>query len=173
MIHDPQVHPQVHIDNCLIWGEGERMKRNWPESVQLAATGFAWLLLSVKFSSLSLSHVWQLSMELHLVVMNHTFIKSHGVQESIKTLKKKSKCQYFNSFYSLNISSNVMPCSWGVRSTWHALPYTKQNQSVWGFSMPKGFGIGQHIGQILGTSKFTRTFGHTVLWHACRKLRAL
>ena len=29
--------------------------------------------------------------------------------------------------------------------------------------MPKGFGIGQHIGQILGTSKLTRTFGHTVV----------
>ena len=94
-------HPLGAVPLIIAWHEGERMKRNWPEAVLLAATGFAWLVLSVKFSSLSLSHVWQLSMELHLVVMNHTFIKSHGVQESIKTLKKKSKCQYFHLFLLL------------------------------------------------------------------------
>ena len=55
-----------------------------------------------------------------------------------------------------------MPYSWVARSIWHALLYTKQNQLVCGFSMPKGFGIDQHIRQIPGTSKLNLTFGHTV-----------
>ena len=39
---------------------------------------------------------------------------------------------------------------------------TKPNLSVWGFTMPKGFGISQHISEIPGTSNVTPTFGHTV-----------
>ena len=62
-----------------------------------------------------------------------------------------------------NISSNVMLCLCGVRSTCHAMLYTKQNLRMWGFTMPKGFRIGQHIREIIGTSKDPRTFGHTVL----------
>ena len=87
-------------------------------------------------------------------------------KQSLKTKNVK----IFTSFCSFNISSNVMVCSRVVGSTWHALSYTKQNQLMWGFSMPKGFRIGQHIGQILGASKFTRTFGHTVF---CYKLTQL
>ena len=55
-----------------------------------------------------------------------------------------------------------MPYSRDVRSTLHGLLYTKPNLSLWGFTMPKGFGIGQHIREKPGTSKFTRTFGHPV-----------
>ena len=67
-------------------------------------------------------------------------------------------------FWSFKISSNVMPCSCWVMSTWHALLYTKPNLSVWWFSMLKGFRIGQHIRQIPGMSKLKGTFGHTVIY---------
>ena len=39
---------------------------------------------------------------------------------------------------------------------------TIPNLSVWGFTLPKGFQIGQHIREIPCTSKSARTFGHTV-----------
>ena len=84
------------------------------------------------------------------------------MSESIEILKKPYY-QNFHLFSPFQISSTVMSYSRMVRSTWHALLYTKQNLSVWGFTMPKGFGIGQHIREIPGTSNVTRTFGHSVL----------
>ena len=62
-----------------------------------------------------------------------------------------------------------MPYSCKVRSTWHALLYTKPNLSMWGFTMPKGFGIGQHIREIPGTFVLARTFGHTVCTTLCSR----
>ena len=94
-------------------------------------------------------------------MMNERFFSIHGVPESIN-ISKKPLCQNFHLFLSFKIFSNFMPYSRDVRSTLHGLLYTKPNLSLWGFTMPKGFGIGQHIREKPGTSKFTRTFGHTV-----------
>ena len=113
------------------------------------------------FSPFSLSHIRQISMGVHLRMMNESFFSIHGVPESIN-ISKKPLCQNFYLFSSFKIFSNFMPYSRDVRSTLHGLLYTKPNLSLRGFTMPKGFRIGQHIGQILGASKFTRTFGHTV-----------
>ena len=98
----------------------------------------------------------------HLRMMNENFFSIHGVPESIN-ISKKPLCQNFHLFSSFKIFSNFMPYSRDVRSTLHGLLYTKPNLSLWGFTMPKGFGIGQHIREKPGTSKFTRTFGHTVV----------
>ena len=100
-------------------------------------------------------------MGVHLRMMNESFFSIHGVPESIN-ISKKPLCQNFHLFSSFKIFSNFMPYSRDVRSTLHGLLYTKPNLSLWGFTMPKGFGIGQHIREKPGTSKFTRTFGHTV-----------
>ena len=115
----------------------------------------------VIFSPFSLSYVRQISMGVHLRMMNESFFSIHGVPESIN-ISKKPLCQNFHLFSSFKIFSNFMPYSRDVRSTLHGLLYTKPNLSLWGFTMPKGFGIGQHIREKPGTSKFTRTFGHTV-----------
>ena len=101
-------------------------------------------------------------MGVHLRMMNESFFSIHGVPESIN-ISKKPLCQNFHLFSSFKIFSNFMPYSRDVRSTLHGLLYTKPNLSLWGFTMPKGFGIGQHIREIPGTLNFTRTFGHTVL----------
>ena len=114
------------------------------------------------FSPFSLSHVRQISMGVHLRMMNESFFSIHGVPESIN-ISKKPLCQNFHLFSSFKIFSNFMPYSRDVRSTLHGLLYTKPNLSLWGFTMPKGFGIGQHIREKPGTSKFTRTFGHPVM----------
>ena len=141
-------------------------RENGDKLTYSCAVGCNWLCLTgVKcrfLFILSFSHVKHLSMGLHLRVMNQSFPKIHGVQESINTLKKP-KCQNFHLICSFKISSNVMPSSCWVRSTWHALLYTKPNLSVWWFSMPKGFRIGQDIRQIPGMSKLKGTFGHTVV----------
>ena len=79
-----------------------------------------------------------------------------------RDLKEPLFVRNLTFFCSFKISSNIMPCSCWVMSTWHALLYTKPNLSVWWFSMPKGFRIGQHIRQIPGMSKLKGTFGHTV-----------
>ena len=42
-----------------------------------------------------------------------------------------------------------------------------KNLTLWGFTMLKGFGIGQHIREIPGTSNVTQTFGHTVVGAIC------
>ena len=41
---------------------------------------------------------------------------------------------------------------------------TIPNLSVWGFTMPKGFQIIQHLRELPCTSKSARTFGHTVVY---------
>ena len=79
-----------------------------------------------------------------------------------RDLKEPLFVRNLTFFCSFKIYSNIMPCSCWVMSTWHALLYTKPNLSVWWFSMPKGFRIGQHIRQIPGMSKLKGTFGHTV-----------
>ena len=100
-------------------------------------------------------------MGVHLRMMNESFFSIHGVPESIN-ISKKPLCQNFHLFSSFKIFSNFMPYSRDVRSTLHGLLYTKPNLSLWGFTMPKGFGIGQDIREIPGTSNVTRTFGHPV-----------
>ena len=94
-------------------------------------------------------------------MMNESFFSIQGVPESINNFEK-SLCQNFHLFSSSKFFSNFMPYSCKVRNTWHALLYIKPNLSMWGFTMPKGFGIGQHIREIPGTFVLARTFGHTV-----------
>ena len=89
--------------------------------------------------------------------------ESAGKHQQLKTTVKALMSEFSPFLSSFKISSNVIPYSCGVRSTWHALLPTKPNLSVWGFTMPKGFGIGHHIREIPGTSKSAPTFGHTVL----------
>ena len=88
--------------------------------------------------------------------------ESAGMHQQLKTTVKALMSEFLPFLSSFNISSNVIAYSCGVRSTWHALLPTKPNLSVWGFTMPKGFGIGHHIREIPGTSKSAPTFGHTV-----------
>ena len=56
-----------------------------------------------------------------------------------RDLKEPLFVRNLTFFCSFKISSNVVPCSCWVISTWHALLYTKPNLSVRWFSMPKGF----------------------------------
>ena len=142
------------------------MLKNWIQRWRAGRRAISYALkvviLKVAFVNLHyLSNVRQFSMGVHLRMMNESFFSIHGVPESIK-ISKKPLCQNFHLFSSFKIFSNFMPYSRDVRSTLHGLLYTKPNLSLWGFTMPKGFGIGQHIREKPGTSKFTLTFGHPV-----------
>ena len=52
------------------------------------------------FSPFSLSHVRQISMGVHLRMMNESFFSIHGVPESIN-ISKKPLCQNFHLFFFL------------------------------------------------------------------------
>ena len=136
------------------------MEKNWIQRWRAGRRAISYAL-KVVIKLHYLSHVRQISIGAHLRMMNENFFSIHGVPESIN-ISKKPLCQNFHLFSSFKIFSNFMPYSRDVRSTLHGLLYTKPNLSLWGFTMPKGFGIGQHIREKPGTSKFTRTFGHTV-----------
>ena len=77
---------------------------------------------------------------------------------------------FFTVFSSSKYFCQLCHYSVGSLFTWHALSYITQNQWVWGFTTPKGFGICWYIRPIPGASKVTPTFGHPVVLRLTLKI---
>ena len=78
------------------------------------------------FSPFSLSHVRQISMGVHLRMMNESFFSIHGVPESIN-ISKKPLCQNFHLFFFLqnffNLYAILTRCQEYI--TWLVIHQTK------------------------------------------------
>ena len=102
------------------WNSDRRMNDSRSSQLQPTAQQY------VNFSPF---HIRQISMGVHLRMMNESFFSIHGVPESIN-ISKKPLCQNFHLFSSFKIFSNFMPYSRDVRSTFIELEKEPGNTGI-------------------------------------------